>query len=344
MQNRIYGLPVGGSTVVYELQDDLLKKGLLLDNNNIIWPDYTIFNNFYCNLAAAGYEDYMFYIDRFGNRIIEKSHAFCHSFSENRAFVQDSKNGYLLIDSKGNEIVRLNGFDKFFPFSQGYARISETTKSGCICSFINKAGAVVIPKSRIKEYSDIFDLVDYHDFYSEGLIRFKRNGYFGFMNLNREEIIAPLFNEATKFQEGLSGVVQDSYAGFINKQGEEVIPFIYEDTQNFCFGCAPVKINGKWGIINRDAKFLIEPEFDFIEIDKNGLVRFLENDLWGYMTLKKDLILPAVFDWIESYHEGIASFVLDERLGVADIEGKILLSQTPSALTFSEIDGNDLED
>ena len=78
--------------------------------------------------------------------------------------------------------------------------------------------------------------------FSEGLARVSRNGYWGFINKNGEEVIRPRYIHAKDFSEGLASVSlakieteEDGYVrykdekyGMINSNGKTIIDFNYE--------------------------------------------------------------------------------------------------------------------
>jgi len=75
----------------------------------------------------------------------------------------------------------------------------------------------------------------------EGLIRFKQNGEFGFINLKGEVVIPAQYKSLEPFSEGLALFSRDGEKyGYINPQGEVVIPAKYVEANSFSEGLALV--------------------------------------------------------------------------------------------------------
>ena len=68
----------------------------------------------------------------------------------------------------------------------------------------------------------------------------------------------PLAADSPELQQtkplGLYSFKKDGKYGFINKQGQEVIPFIYNEAWYFSEGFALVEKDGKWFYINKQGE------------------------------------------------------------------------------------------
>lgn len=84
----------------------------------------------------------------------------------------------------------------------------------------------------------------------DGLIAIKKDGKWGFANMDGEIIILPKYEDAYSFSCGLAPVKIAGDWGYINTEGEVVIEATYEEAGVFSTtGAAPVKENGYWDII-----------------------------------------------------------------------------------------------
>lgn len=64
----------------------------------------------------------------------------------------------------------------------------------------------------------------------DGMVRFCRNGKFGFCDSDGIEVVAPTYNYACDFEEGRALVANEEMKmGVINKEGVAVVPIIYDD-------------------------------------------------------------------------------------------------------------------
>ena len=109
-----------------------------------------------------------------------------------------------------------------------------------------------------------------------GLIRLFANGDFS-------EVV---FEDARPFSdEGYAAVKKNGNWGFINTNGEEVIPFIFNDALSFGQHLAAVKIGEYWGYINLFGNIVIEATFQNAKSFSDGSAPVLTNRGWQFITL-----------------------------------------------------------
>jgi DNA polymerase III subunit epsilon len=89
------------------------------------------------------------------------------------------------------------------------------------------------------------------------IARAKKDGKWGFINRNGDEVISFNYEDIKDISEGLWGIKNEAKWGFINFHGEEEIPITYEDIGEFSQGLAAVKKNGKWGFIDKKGNQII---------------------------------------------------------------------------------------
>lgn len=70
--------------------------------------------------------------------------------------------------------------------------------------------------------------------------------------------------------EGLIAFRLNKKWGYVNKSCEFVIQPQFDDAGTFTEGLAPVKADGKWGYIDKTGKFVINPQFDRAYNFENG--------------------------------------------------------------------------
>ena len=90
----------------------------------------------------------------------------------------------------------------------------------------------------------------------DGIFAFKKDGKWGFANLNGEVVIAPAFNKAMSFSNGLAAVSNGDKWGFINKDGELGIDyqFMSADYFNDASSCFVETEANNWQIITLHLK------------------------------------------------------------------------------------------
>lgn len=72
------------------------------------------------------------------------------------------------------------------------------------------------------------------------VVQVKRDGKYGYINLNGDVQVPIIYDDIGRFSEGLLAVCKDEKWGFVNGNGEEVVPLIYDDAGNFSQGLAKV--------------------------------------------------------------------------------------------------------
>ena len=96
--------------------------------------------------------------------------------------------------------------------------------------------------------------------FSEGLAFVKRNGKYGYININGEEVIPCQYDVASSFSEGLAFVKRNRKYGYINTEGKEVIPCQYDKATTFFENHAVVSKNSKYHFINKSGQEVLYDE------------------------------------------------------------------------------------
>lgn len=228
-------------------------------------------------LAAVSINDRWGFIDKYGDVAIEPQYDYAFSFSDGLAAVrQDDKWGY--INKQGDIVIELR-YDFASPFSEGAASVYYFDGWG----FIDKTGDaftgfVYSSPATFREglapvddgFIDlsgqlIIDFLDEHyydqaDPFHDGIATvykiMQRELYYGFMDRQGNEVIAPQFplTRSVSFREGRGAIYENGRWGFIDRTGAVVIPPQFEDiVGDFNEGLIGVSIDGQWGFI--DANF-----------------------------------------------------------------------------------------
>lgn len=74
------------------------------------------------------------------------------------------------------------------------------------------------------------------------------------------------------FKNGRAKVEKAGKVGYINLEGEEVIAPLYDAIYPFDRGVAKVENLGKFGIINEEGEILLDPIYEYIGPNRNSLV------------------------------------------------------------------------
>lgn len=303
------------------------------------------------------------FIDSKGKIIIDCVFDGASTFSEGlaRIFV-NGKVGF--IDTGGNVVIAPQ-FENAFGFSNGYAVATVDGAKGYINTsgeftinptyynatdfnneialiqpdiisqsfFINKSGEIILNKFNylISEYK-------------EGLINCSNNDGWGFIDLNENFIIPPIYSYSLPFNEGLAPVIlkkskknqKKDFFGFINKSNEIVIEPIFNGVDvKFSEELCAVYDSG-FGYINKNGELVIPYEFDIGEHFKDGLALVKEkgkNKKYGFINKKGNLQIPPIYNHADSFENGLASVIIGKepsqfKYGFIDKKGNYIWEPT----------------
>ena len=186
---------------------------------------------------------------------------------------------------------------------------------------------------------------------------------FGYQAKDKSWVIAPAFDNAKRFDEGVAEVEIGGCRGIINTAGEFVIAPEYDDITKFDkngFCELKRKVNGTklHGVADRNGRIIIPAEARGVEVNREGKFIFAKYDVqipgftadqqWGvYDTDGKEIFAPQFYT-TPSFRDdiGIAKSSLNGLYGVINGDGVVLepfkyLTITRSGGTYTAL-GTDL--
>lgn len=172
-------------------------------------------------------------------------------------------------------------------------------------------------KERIRKFNRYSSVGYFH----EGYARAERNGKFGFVDENGNEIIPPKYEWVGQFNEGVVRVFNSGKAGYIEKQGKVIIPEKYDDAWEFSEGVAKVmltktideKLVAKYGYVNKEGAEIIAAEYDDAQSFHEGLAAVRKGEKWGYINMSGSIVIPFDFDHANSFIDGFAMVSFEEN-------------------------------
>jgi len=344
------------------------KVGLksTLDNRVYIEPKYDIICRFHEGKALVKFEGKYGYIDKTGKEIVPCLYSRGQRFQDNLAwvgkFVGDSEY-YAAIDETGNIIIPFKEYRwSPNPFSEGMAAFYDNGYSHV--GFVDKWGQIIIPciykvassenssfsyghvllkDEKLNRYVIISKenkrvvSIDYscmaHGTFGEGMIGFKRNSKYGFIDIIKRKITIaphyPYFN--SPFSEGLhpAPIKLNEREGYIDKEDNMVIEPIYEFAGKFCGGIASVQKNGLYGAIDKKNNIIIPFKYDFVYSNHGGvsMVEIKDGKIrkFGLLNSKGETILPCIYDSIIWKTDNVIWAEKNGQLGAIDNNNNIII-------------------
>lgn len=140
---------------------------------------------------------------------------------------------------------------------------------------------------------------------SEGFLGFKQKGKWGFMDIDGNIVIAPVYGNVGEFSEGMARVKIGRYWGFIDTTGTTIIEPEFLRAEDFECGMAAVGNGREWNFIEKSGKKAMKQTFSRIGTFMGGkaIVKDEKANLWGVVDTLGNWILDPVYDEI-TYHEG----------------------------------------
>jgi len=230
--------------------------------------------------------------------------------------VVNYKNGYGLIDTKGNWVIEpvfdslkiisthlvvayskginniINIFNKNIQFAvekfelihSNYLIITIGGKKG----LINYRGKEIVQPG--------YDFIS--DFSKDSIITILKDKKYGLIDLKGNFILKTIAtcDEMGIMQEERVPIKIKNKYGFFDKEGGLRIANRYESVLPFSNGLAAFLLKGKWGFINKAEEIIIQPQYDKIENFKNEIAIVQKNNKWGILNKNGLEILKPQFD------------------------------------------------
>lgn len=227
-----------------------------------------------------------------------------------------------------------------------------------------KRNKAAMPDYQVKEAMRKYDHVmkyDYVDYYNEGRTWVLKNGKYGLIDLEGNEITGAIYEWTQRLRNGFAVVQRNGKFGFVDKKGKEITPIHYDFVENFVEGRALVlknrqysfidtqgnevvrlkydrvsqyknglasySINGKWGFIDLTGKEVIEATYEKVYPFSNGLAaaRVYGSYLWGFINRKGEMVIPFIYDHVNSFdNRGVADVTYKTRTRVISKKGECL--------------------
>ncbi len=306
-----------------------------------IEPKYDDAKDAWNGLMAVNYEGRWGYINPAGEEAIPFIYKQGYNFSDSRAFVQNFRNEWLLIDKTGAIIDSLH-YLSFADFVDGYAIVGDSHNKG----IIDKSGKLVVPlsypsitaisKNRfivktgngygvIAADNQVLLAAEYNKIYppSDGVFRVKMDNRYSYID---EDTYKPFgsstFDKALDFYQGHT-VIQDDIYQVVNKSFK-VVKILDADKVSYVGNNKwSYKRNGSWGLLANDGTTLTPPKYDLLNRFSDDMLAFSIADKWGYLDkMGNERIRPRyVLAW--DFKDGLARVIDRRGVGFVNKNGRM---------------------
>ncbi len=168
----------------------------------------------------------------------------------------------------------------------------------------------------------------------------KKDGYYSVLGKNGRFILYQNdeYDNIGSFSEGFLSVKKDGKFGFIDLDGNLRVANRYDAVYDFIEGMAAVQLMGRWGFIDRLERLKIQPHYDKVENFHEGISIVSKNDLYGIIDIEGKEVLPVDYDSLYRNERNSFVMVKSGRYGLANLRGELLI---PSKFEFLEENDND---
>lgn len=173
------------------------------------------------------------------------------------------------------------------------------------------------------------------EYFLNGISLLRENDKWGFININGEYVLKPIFDELETFigDYTVAGKKNGSVIkyGIIDLNFNEKTEFIFDEIKFNSNNIASVRLNNKFGVIDIDGKFIIPTIFSKIEINDNSIIEVsygdYDNDnkycgLYGFYNKSGIKITPIVYEYVGRFENGFCIVKKGGKYGIINDLGK----------------------
>ena len=251
---------------------------------------------------------------------------------------------FSLYSQKKWGVINQDGEEVIQPSYQEMIIIPDKTKDVFICIYnvnentgayqtkaINKANEEILTGY---EQIEALENIDKNDnvWYEENVLRVKKNGKYGLIDLNGKELLPAEYDEITVL-EGIENsiiVKKDGNVGLVNDNGSFIVEVNYKEIKNlgdtYKEGYITINEKGKYGLVSATKKQILEDKYDEISqiyLKEYYLVK--ENGAQKLINSKGETIIKDGFEEIKSATTKGVIFTKNKLYGEMDSSGQIAI-------------------
>jgi len=176
---------------------------------------------------------------------------------------------------------------------QDYKNVKRINRNNS-WGYVDEKGKEIIPLGKYEFLNPIDE---------ENMILAKKNGKWGFININEDIIIPFDYDDIGIFSDnGIAPAKKEGKSGGLNRSGKDIIPFIFEELDYFYkSNLAVVKKNGKYGFINGNGKIIIPLQYDNAnQTMSDNVVIASQNGKWAFFNNQGKQLTDFLYDEVKT--------------------------------------------
>jgi len=183
-----------------------------------------------------------------------------------------------------------------------------------------------------------YDLGIGFNYYHPEIALVKSGDYFGYIDINNNEVVEIKYDEIAWESEGLVPVCKDNACGIIDLEGNIVIELMFDNPLNFNLGRAIVKIDDQYGVIDKEGNYILQTEFDYISYNENSIwILVLKDGIYSYIDWNGNLMAGPEYIHAKTFNSfGYAIVTTIQGSGVIDNMGNIVLDCEFDYIRFAD--------
>ncbi|MFT6147964.1 MAG: hypothetical protein ACJAUH_000643 [Saprospiraceae bacterium] len=233
------------------------------------------------------------------------------------------KNGkYGLLDTKNRKFIVPPTYEYAEIYDENYSLIKQDGFYG----FINHTGHLLtgIDYKSAKYHNEKLILVEKdgkYTFLSKTILTSQNINFTGNPELSEEYDMV-----ISSYTDEFSIVILGAKYGYINDIGEEIIPPMYDDATLFDGQFAAVKIGSKWGAVDKSNGKVIDFQYANMKPFNSEKCVAKKGSKWGIIDGNNKIIIPFKYKYLSNFNsDSVAIAKKGKSWGVINMAGKIII-------------------
>ena len=226
---------------------------------------------------------------------------------------------WAVMDSLGNVLHNKIDYSYIGEFFHDRAIAFKNGKWGVI----NKRNEIVIPFQ--------YDKISYLENTDNRLFKVEKNkDLYGCINSKAEVIVEVNYDQVKEIHDGMISVRKNGNWGFTNVDGMEKIPCIYRSVKPFSEGLAAVYIKGKWGFVDKEGNMVIPAKYYAVGMFSEGLAWVQEKPgIIDFINPKNEIVFQIEALAASNFVNTFSIIKTENGYGFIDKNGQWVLKPSP---------------